>query len=61
MKINAWHRRQALCVASSLPDDREDALAVLECVQELVASYLHAGPSSPLSASVVTLVREGNN
>jgi hypothetical protein len=58
MKINAWHRRHALCAASSLPDDREDALAVLEYVQELVATFLHSDPAEPAKATVVALVRD---
>jgi hypothetical protein len=49
MKINAWHRRHALCVASSLPDDPEDAWAILECVRDLV-TYVHSDSEKPATA-----------
>jgi hypothetical protein len=39
MKIEQWHRRQALCLASQLPDGPDDALAVLDCVRELVGTF----------------------
>jgi hypothetical protein len=57
MKINAWHRRHALCVASSLPDDPEGAWAILECVRELV-TYVHPEPDEPTKATIVKLVRD---
>jgi hypothetical protein len=33
MKIEHWHRRQALCLASQLPDGPDDALAVLDLLR----------------------------
>jgi hypothetical protein len=38
MKIE--HRRHALTLASQLPDGRDDALAVLDCVRELIATFV---------------------
>jgi hypothetical protein len=57
MKIEHWHRRQALCIASQLPDGPDDALAVLDCVRELVATFLQSDTPEPAKAPVVTLIR----
>lgn len=37
-----WHRRQAIVLASQLPDNTADALMVLQALQELVESFLVA-------------------
>jgi hypothetical protein len=58
MKIEQWHRRHALMIASQLPDGRNDALAVLECVSELVATFLQSDTAVPAKATIVTLVRD---
>jgi hypothetical protein len=34
MKIEPWHRRQAVMLASQLPEGPHDALAVLDCVRD---------------------------
>jgi hypothetical protein len=52
MKIETWHRRHALTLASQLPDDRDDALAVLDCVRELVATFLQSDTPDPAKAPV---------
>jgi hypothetical protein len=57
MKIETWHRRHALTLASQLPDGRDDALAVLDCVRELVATFLQSDTPEPAKAPVVALVR----
>jgi hypothetical protein len=57
MKIETWHRRHALTLASQLPDGRGDALAVLDCVRELVATFLQSDTPDPAKAPVVTLAR----
>jgi hypothetical protein len=57
MKIEHWHRRQALCLASQLPDGPDDALAILECVRELAVTFLHSDTPQPAKAPVVTLIR----
>jgi hypothetical protein len=56
-KIEPWHRRQALTLASQLPDNSDDALAVLECVREIVVTFLQVDMPEPEKAPVVTLVR----
>ena len=38
----AWHRRHAIQIAAALPEDRENALLVLELTRELVDSFLYA-------------------
>ena len=58
MKIETWHRRHALTLASQLPDGRDDALAVLDCVRELVATFLQSDTPEPAKATIVTLVRD---
>jgi hypothetical protein len=57
MKIEQWHRRQAMVLAGQLPDGQDDALAVLDCVRELAATFLHVDTPEPAKASVVTLIR----
>jgi hypothetical protein len=49
--------RHALRLASQLPDGRDDALAVLDCVRELVATFLQLDAPEPAKAPVVTLIR----
>lgn len=40
MGNDAWHRRQAIQIASQLPEDNEDALAILAYSKELVEVFL---------------------
>ena len=58
MKIEQWHRRHALTLASMLPDGQGDALAVLECVRELAITFLKSDEPEPAKATVFTLVRD---
>jgi hypothetical protein len=58
MKIERWHRRQALMLASQLPEQPSDALAVLECVRDLVATFLQSDTVEQTKATIVTLVRD---
>ena len=59
MKIETWHRRHALMLASQLPDGRDDALAVLDCVRELVATFLRSEEPAPApKAKVLALIRD---
>jgi hypothetical protein len=59
MKIETWHRRSALCLASQLPDGRDDALAVLDCVKELVGTFLRSEEAEPApKAKVLSLIRD---
>ena len=46
MTVEAWHRRQAIQIAAALPENREDALIVLELARELVEGFLY-GPQRP--------------
>jgi hypothetical protein len=57
MKIEPWHRRQAVMLASQSPEGPDDALAVLDCVREIVVTFLHVDTPEPAKAPVVTLVR----
>ncbi len=41
-----WHRRLALGLSAQLPDNAEDARAVLECIEELVETFLYPQPVS---------------
>jgi hypothetical protein len=43
-------------LASQLPDNPADALAILDLVRELVVSFLQGAPE-PAKAPVVTLIR----
>ena len=58
MKIEQWHRRHALMLASQLPDGKGDALAVLDCVKEVVVTFLQLDTPEPAKATIVTLVRD---
>lgn len=58
MKIEHWHRRHALSLASMLPDGRDDAMVVLDCVRELVTAFLQVDAPEPAKAKIVTLVRD---
>ena len=57
MEIETWHRRQALMLASQLPEGPDDALAILDCVREIVVTFLQVDTPEPAKAPVVTLVR----
>jgi hypothetical protein len=56
-KIESWHRRHAVMLASQLPDNTEDALSVLRMAIQLVEQFLAEG-EEPAKRSVVQLVRE---
>lgn len=45
-----WQRRHAIQIAAALPEDRENALLVLDLAKELVESFLYASqrPVEPL-------------
>lgn len=44
---NHWHRRQALQLASQLPEDPEDAWKILEALEELVNFWVGPRPADP--------------
>jgi hypothetical protein len=45
MEPTNWHRRQAMNIASQLPEEPEDAWAILSCVEQLIAFF--EGPPPP--------------
>ena len=51
-----WHRRQALMIASQLPENRGDALAVLRLATELVTDFLVEPEPGLKPATVISLV-----
>ena len=58
MKIEPRHRRHAIQVVASLPEESADALLVLELARQLVTTFLKADEPEPVRANVVTLVRD---
>ena len=59
MKVENWHRRHAVMLASQLPENPEDALAVLRLATELVTDFL-ADPE-PAQRPTATIVRIGGD
>jgi hypothetical protein len=57
MKIEHWHRRHAVMLASQLPEGPDDALAVMDCVREIVLTFLQVDAPEPAKAPVVSLIR----
>ena len=55
MKTEAWHKRHAVMIASQLPDNEEDALAVLDAARQLVTGFL-AEPKAEKSSPVVVMI-----
>lgn len=62
MKTVGWQKRQALTLASQLPDDPREALLILELTKNLVEQFLmdedhqstgHVGPPSNIPDNVV--------
>ncbi|WP_369723644.1 hypothetical protein AB8Z38_06700 [Bradyrhizobium sp. LLZ17] len=56
MKVENWHRRQAIVLASQLPENTEDALAVLRLASQLVTDFLAEDEPTHKPASVVVLI-----
>ncbi len=51
-----WHRRQAIVLASQLPDNKHDTLMVLQALQELVDTFLEDDDPAPdLGRQVINL------
>lgn len=46
-KIETWHRRHALMLASQLPESKRDALLILEASRELVEKFINPTPAEP--------------
>ena len=47
MKELPWHRRHALQLASQLPENYEDAMAVVRATERLVQEYMKDDPDKP--------------
>jgi hypothetical protein len=45
-KVTSWHRRQAMQLAIQLPEEREDAQKVVNCIQRYLVKFLY-GPPAP--------------
>jgi hypothetical protein len=56
VKIEEWHCREAVMLASQLPEKTEDALLVLRLATELVADFLTVDEPEMKSASVIALI-----
>jgi hypothetical protein len=59
MKEHSWHRRHAVQVAASLPNDIEDALVVLRLATQAVTDFLAVDEPPKKSGSVVSLIGGG--
>lgn len=48
MKVaDGWHRRQAVAIASTLPEDIEDAKMILRLTVELLDGFMSEGAVKP--------------
>jgi hypothetical protein len=50
-----WHRRQAVQIAASLPENIEDARLVLKLTAELLNTFLAKEAAQPLDREAVVL------
>lgn len=48
-----WHKRQALTLASQLPENTADALLVLEAAKELIETFLAGSAPEAVKAANV--------
>ena len=55
--IEGWHRRHAVMLASQLPENTEDALAVLWLATQLVTGFLAEPDEVPKAAPVFSIVQ----
>lgn len=60
MKEQSWHRQQAIQIVAQLPEDGEDAIAILRAAERFVAEFIstpdqvanwHADQADPLTRS----------
>jgi hypothetical protein len=63
MESPTWHRRSAVQIAAQLPDNREDALRVLELTRELAENFLFKDdgclrPASPAAVLAFPLRKD---
>jgi hypothetical protein len=61
MKEQAWHRRHAVMIAAQLPEDHNDALAVLCAAIDLVQGFLAGDEAKPVKKPSLTVVNIGGD
>lgn len=52
-EAQAWHRRHAIQIAAALPEDKQDALIVLELARQLIEGFLYPEPPEPRERGTV--------
>lgn len=55
---DGWHRRQAVAIASTLPEDTNDAKTILMLTIELLDDFLSGGAKTVPDARASVLPRE---
>jgi hypothetical protein len=60
MKYENWHRRHAVMLASQLPEETEDALAVLRLATQLVTGFLAVDEPAKKPAPVIAPIGGGD-
>jgi hypothetical protein len=55
MKIEPWHRRLAVQLASQLPDQIEDGRIILRLTTELLEDFLNEPETTKKLAPVITI------
>jgi hypothetical protein len=50
--MKQWHKRHAITLAGSLPDNPEDALLVIEAMRDLVENFIRQKPPGQLPENV---------
>ena len=58
-KEASWHRRQAVMLASQLPEHPQDAVIILELVKRIVTDFLAEPEPAQVPNNVLALVRDG--
>lgn len=58
-RVETWHRRQAIVLASQLPENRADAVSVLGALSELLDTFL-AEPEPTQKPAPVGVLIGGN-
>ncbi len=58
-KMEQWHRRHAIMLAGQLPENTQDALAVLEAYRELVERFIDPSDEYQASGENVFMLSRG--
>lgn len=56
-KIEPWHRRHAVMLASQLPENTEDGLIILRLATQFVTDFLMQSGEAQKPAPVIAFVR----